>query len=220
MATHPISVFLTDDHPLVLSGLKNALDGFDGINVTGIFTTGTDLINELKICQPEILILDLQMPFMNGLQIATTLRSQYPEIGIIILSAQEEAYFIEEMLTLGCKGYLLKSKTDASLLSTAIQTVHAGRIFINPSMQAWLMGKISRTKAKAAQAASILTKKEKEILQHIMNGYSSKQIAQKLDISIRTVETHRFNLLQKLDVKNTANLIKKAMEWHLLQQNK
>lgn len=219
MTPKPISVFLTDDHPLVLSGLKDALKSFDEIEVTGTFSSGVDLLNEIKVHQPDILILDLQMPYMNGLQVAKELRSHYPEVKIIILSAQEEPYFIEEMLTLGCKGYLLKSKTDASLLSTAIQTVYSGETFIEPSMRIQLMGKISRTKTKATQAASILTKKEKEILQYLINGLSSKQIAEELGISSRTVETHRFNLLQKLDVKNTANLVKKALEWHLLQQN-
>lgn len=214
----PISVFLTDDHPLVLSGLKDALKSYDDIEVVGTFSSGIDLLNEIENYQPDILILDLQMPYMNGLQVAKELRNKYPDIKIIILSAQEEPYFIEEMLTLGCKGYLLKSKTDATLLSTAIQTVYAGETFMEPSMQTQLMGKISRTKTKATQAASILTKKEKEILQYLVNGLSSKQIAQELNVSTRTVETHRYNLLQKLDVKNTANLVKKALEWHLLQQ--
>jgi DNA-binding NarL/FixJ family response regulator len=207
---------LTDDHPMVLSGLQNALKGIEGIHLSGTYSSGYDLLAALEKGAPDILLLDIQMPHLNGAQIAQQVLSTFPGVKIIILSAQEEPYLIQEMLTLGCSGYLLKSHTDSDLLVEAIEAVYAGDTFLEAGLKKLLMASVARTQKKSAQAAAMLTKKEKEILGHIVNGLSSKKIADILDIGIRTVETHRFSLLQKLDVKNTAELVKKTLELHLL----
>jgi len=212
----PIKVALTDDHPMVLSGLKSALEENKDILITGAYSSGYDLLEALKINQPDVLLLDIHLPHMNGEKIAQQVLRDYPAIKILILSAQEESFLIQDMLTLGCSGYLLKSSTDHDILIDAIESVYSGAIFLEPELRKILMADVCKMQKKSTKAAALLTKKEKEILHYVIEGLSSKKIADVLCISIRTVETHRFSLLQKMDVKNTAELVRKALELHLV----
>jgi len=212
-----IKVAITDDHPMVISGLKNALSASKEISVTGTYANGNDLLNSLETTRPDVLLLDLQLPDFSGKEIARKIFRNYPDIKIIILSSIEEAFSIEEMMEMGCSGYLLKSSTDQTILLQAVEAAYYGEIYLEASLKKELLTGILKTKKKSEKTSAMLTQKEKEIMGFIIEGYSSKKIAGHLGISYRTVETHRFSLLQKLEVKNTAELVKKAMELHLLK---
>lgn len=213
-----IRIVLTDDHPMILSGLVNALKVVPSIQILGAFTSGYELLQSLEKCQPDIILLDIQMPQISGEELARRILTTYPGIKIIILSAMEEHFLIQEMLAMGCSGFLRKSNTHPDLLVSAIESVSYGNVFLDDELKGRLMAAVSKVQNKASKAAALLTKKEKEVLAHIVEGLSSKKIAGLLGISIRTVETHRFSLLQKMDVKNTAELVRKAIELHLLQK--
>ncbi len=212
-----IKVVITDDHPMLLSGLKHTLSKNSNITIMGTFANGKDLLQFLQSQQPDILLLDLQLPEFPGKAIAQEVLKLYPDIKILIISSQEDSFIIDEMIQLGCVGYLPKSSTDHNQLLEAIETVHYGELYLEPSLKKDLMTNIIKGKRKSEKTMAMLTQKEKEILKFIVEGHSSKKIADHLGISFRTVETHRFSLLQKLEVKNAAELVKKAMELHLLK---
>ncbi len=212
-----IKVAITDDHPMVLAGLQHALTSSPDILLTGAFTTGSSLLAALPELRPDVLLLDLQMPDMSGRTIAQTVLKQYTDIRILILSGLEDIHHIQEMMELGCSGYLLKSNTDYNLLLQAVQKAYYGETFLEEQLGKQLMSGIMKNRKKSDKTIALLTQKEKEILGYIVEGLSSIRIAAQLGISVRTVETHRYSLMQKLDVKNAPELVRKAMELHLLK---
>jgi DNA-binding NarL/FixJ family response regulator len=213
----PIKVAVTDDHPMVLSGLQHALASSEDVVLTGAYTTGSSLLEALPVQRPDVLLLDLQMPDMPGRTIAQIILKQYRDIKILILSSLEDIHYIQEMMELGCSGYLLKSNTDHNLLLQAIQKAYYGEIFMEAALSKQLLTGILKNRKKSEKTMALITQKEKEILAYIVDGLSSSRIAEQLGISARTVETHRYSLMQKLDVKNAPELVKKAMELHLLK---
>jgi len=213
----PIKVAIADDHHLVREGLRNVLAADGQIQLCGAYANGHDLLEGLASGTPDVLLLDLQLPDYTGKALALEVMKRHPAVKIIILSAREESYHIEEMMQIGCAGYLLKSNTDHNLLLQAVTSVFYGELFLEETLKKQLLTGILRKKKKSEKTASLLTHKEKEIMGLIMNGLSSQDIALQLGISIRTVETHRFSLLQKLEVKNTAELVRVVVEQHLLR---
>lgn len=212
-----IKVAITDDHPMVLAGLRQALASSPDIMLTGAYNTGSSLLAALPELRPDVLLLDLQMPDMSGRTVAQTILKQYSDIRILILSGLEDIHHIQEMMELGCSGYLLKSNTDYKLLLQAVQKAYYGETFLEEALGKQLMSGILKNRKKSDKTIALLTQKEKEILSYIVEGLSSSRIAAQLGISVRTVETHRYSLMQKLDVKNAPELVRKAMELHLLK---
>jgi DNA-binding NarL/FixJ family response regulator len=212
----PVKLILADDHPLVLSSLKTVINSQEQMEVVGSYCCGSDLLNGLKTLQPDVLMLDMQLPDMTGKELAETILNVYPSIKIIVLTALEATYNIEEMMQLGCAGYLLKSSCDDLQLIKAIEDVYRGEYYLDTVLQKQLLTNILKKKRLAENVSQLLTRREKEILKLITEEYTNMEIAEKLNISIRTVETHRFSLLQKLNAKNTAGLVRSAIEMRLI----
>ncbi|MFA6057888.1 MAG: response regulator transcription factor [Taibaiella sp.] len=212
-----IRVTITDDHPLVITGLSQTLESIPGVSVSGVYTSGQATLDGIVGQPPDIMLLDLQLPDMSGRQIAQKVLKQYPDTRVLILSAVEDDVYVAEMMEMGCSGYLPKSLADRAILQRALETVYYGDIYMQEDQKKYMLTAILKKRKKSANTASLLTRKEKEIMGHILNGLSSSKIAEQLQISVRTVETHRFSLMQKLDVKNAAELVRKVMELHLLQ---
>lgn len=214
-----IRIAIVDDHPMVISGLKNMLEPFPHIHITADYTNGTDLMEGLKTNLPDVLLLDILMPGMEGAEVAKAVKSLYPGIHILAITSLNAPAHIKSMMRSGCTGYLLKN-TDQQVLVEAIETVFKGVEFIEPALKEQLLQSMLNYKAKAggsvAPSLPLLTRREKEILQLILQEYSNPEIAEKLFISIRTVENHRFNLQQKLNVKNTVGLMKVAIQMGLV----
>lgn len=210
-----IKLAITDDHPLVIDGLLNALSDVPDIVITGTYNNGASLLSGLQEILPDVLLLDLQLPDKKGTELVPILLQQYPNLHILILSGIESSPYIREMMQKGCKGYLLKSNTDKVVLTNAIREVYNGGIYLEASLKEQLLHEMLIVKRKIDKLSPRITRREREVLNLIMKELTNQEIADKLFISLRTVETHRYNLLQKLNAKNTAGLLRIAREMGL-----
>lgn len=204
-----INITIVDDHPVVAKGLQQILNEYQQIAICDICRNGDDLLNVLPLRQPDVILLDIQMPGRNGIELTEIIRKEYPKIGILALTNIDMIFQAQKILKNGALGYLLKS-ANPEMLVKAIETVKNGKQFIDPIIKEGLLLEVIEVTDNS------LTLREKEILQLIGSEYTSHEIAEKLFISHRTVENHRLNILSKLGVKNTAGLIKKAIQLGLI----
>lgn len=211
-----IKVIMVDDHPLVLSGLQTALLNQQHIEVLAAYSNGADLMEGLKTKQLDVLLLDIQLPDTSGTELARAICKKYPAINIIALTSLDTPAMLKTMMQHGCKGYLLKSNTDHATLINAIETVYNGDILLSPAQKEQLLSSMLKTD-KPSQQLPKLTYREKEILQLVAAELTNQDIADKLFISLRTVENHRHSLIQKLNAKNTAGLVRIAIEQGLIE---
>jgi len=213
----PIRVAITDDHPLVVTGLQKVIEACPHIETSGTYPDGKSLLDGLRSQQPDVLLLDMQLPDTTGRELAAEIRRSWPDIRIIVLTSLEATDNIEEMIQAGCTGYLLKSTTDPDRLIHAVERAYRNEVFLDESLQQQMLSNMLRKKVQQENIGAMLTRREKQILQLIADEYTNQEIAEKLYISIRTSEFHRVSLLQKFGVKNTAGLVKKAMELKLIR---
>lgn len=213
----PIKVAITDDHLMLIKGLKETFATHPGIEVIATYTNGASLLAGLQKEQPDVLLLDVQLPDTTGNELAHVIREKYPSIRILILSGVDSFFHIKDLIKQGCLGYLLKSTTDTTTLLKAVEDVYAGNMFLDPTIREQLLNSMLKDERGYNNATTKLTKREIEILKYIIAEYTNQEIADRLFLSLRTVENHRFNLLQKLDVKNTVGLVKKAMQLGLVE---
>lgn len=209
-----IKVAITDDHPIVANGLKKILDDFETINVVAVYATGNDMLKEVGASLPDVMLLDMNLPDLEGPDLARQLLKKFPAIKIIVLTSSDVTVQVKKMLQIGCQGYLLKDSDDKTIVR-AIETVYGGGQFLSPVIQQQLVNDMFRTKNQKQN--TLLTRREKEVLQLITQEFTNQEIADKLFISLHTVDNHRSSLLQKLDAKNTAGLVKKAIENGLVE---
>lgn len=204
-----IKIAIADDHPMIISGIRNILSDCPDIVFTGAYPDGKELLEGLKKELPDILLLDIQLPDKTGDRLLLEILKKYPDFKIIALTNFESTLYVSNMMRNGAKGYLLKTVDKPTLLD-AIESVYNGEEFIQPSLKEKVdlieMG-VNRTLA----SKFILTAREKEVLQLIVNGMTNNEIAKALFLSIHTVENYRDNILLKMEVKNTAALVKKAL---------
>ena len=207
-----IKICITDDHALFRKGLANLLELAGDIVVLGEFGSGQELINYLHQNQmPDVLLLDLTMPDMDGFQILDIIHKNDWPIRTIVISMHDDGNYVVKAIKLGVQGYLYKNVDDAELIE-AIRTVAGGDKYFNQEVSA----KMASVMAFGATAPKELSRKEKEVLNLLSKGMITKEIAEKLYISTRTVESHRANMMKKLDVKNTAELISKAAKLDII----
>lgn len=209
-----IRVAIIDDHAVVLDGLKTMLNAFTHLEV--VFTTqlAGELLDYFQNDLPDVLLMDIQMPDVNGVDLCRQLTRQYPPVKIIAFTSFDDSNYVKQIFRSGAKGYLLKN-SDKQTIVHAIETVMRGEDYMDETIKNILLQE-SITGQRRSIYEVPLTKREKEILKLIADGLSSQEIADKLFISLRTVETHRLNLNQKLDVKNTAGLVKEAIKRGLI----
>jgi len=199
-----IKIAITDDQAIVVNGLQKILATTPNISVQGIYKNGDELLAGLQISLPDVLLLDIQMPGKSGIELAGIISKKYPSVKIIALTNIDILVQVKKMIHQGCMGYLLKDTSPETLI-TAIETVHGGEQFLYEELKEQLLN------PSASKQHHLVTRREKEILQLIVDEFTNQQIADTLFLSLRTVENHRNNLLQKLNVKNTAGLVKVAL---------
>ena len=209
-----IKVTILDDHKMVLEGLKTMLDHNDTVQVVSTYSRGDDLLRHVGEDNPDVLLLDINLPDANGIELCKKLLTEYPSLRIIGLSNYSESSFVKNMLRNGAKGYLLKN-TERKEIVNAIVTVMEGGTYLPESLKNMLLNESIGTPVRSGFIPK-LTRRETEVLNLIAQEHTNQEIANTLCISTKTVESHRNNLIQKLGVRNTAGLIKTAMEKGLL----
>jgi DNA-binding NarL/FixJ family response regulator len=207
-----IRLLLADDHPLIRAGFKSMLVKNERFEIVGEAENGTDLLTLTAELSPDMILTDISMPGMNGLEALQKVKKQYPAIKCIVLSMHEEREYIMNALKTGAEGYLLKS-IEGPELEKAILAVFNGGKYFSPLITSILADSVARPELPEV---GDITPREKEVLELVAQGKSTKQIADLLGISIRTVESHRINMLKKMKVNNTAELIRKAIEMKIL----
>lgn len=200
-----IKVLLVDDHQIIVDGLKSLLKDSADIMVAGEANNGREALRILNFLGIDVVLMDVDMPVMNGIDALKEIAKLYPRTSVIILSMHQEAGMIKSLMNLGAKGYLLKSSSKDELIS-GIRKVADGQSYFSTDVTLSLL-----SSGSGNQQNEILTDRETEILRLIAEGFSNKEIGSKLFISHRTVDTHRTNLMKKLDVNNIAGLISYAI---------
>lgn len=217
---NPIRVVLADDHVFVRDGIKSLLENEANIEVVGEATDGLEALKTIEINQPDLLILDIRMPNLTGIEVVEKLRSQKNPVKIVMLSMHESEEYVLKSIKAGADGYLLKGSSKEEFLK-ALNTVAEGGKYFSGDISSILIGQLTQATNFSEEKQSIneemlITKREKEILTLLLSGKGNKEIAEALDISKRTAEVHRFNLMKKLKVKNLIELSHKATEFSLL----
>ncbi|KAA5536131.1 response regulator transcription factor [Taibaiella lutea] len=202
----PIKIAIVDDHPLAVNGIRMMLAEQKDMEVRNAYHSGKDLLEGLAAEQPDILLLDVLLPDFSGHELAAIIVKQYPEIRMVALTSLDAPAMVKSMLYNGCIGYLLKG-TDQQTLITAIHHAYNKEEFIEPSLKEHLLQNMFKPQKAGLNIPYELTKREQEILQLIVQGNTTQEIADKLSISPRTAETHRLTLLKKMYAKNTAELV-------------
>ncbi len=203
-----IKIFIADDHYMVVEGIRSMLLQEKNIEWMGHAMTASSCMAFLKQQQPDVLLLDINLPDKSGIDLCKEIKEKYPSIYIVGLSSFNQQSYIQKMMLNGASGYVLKNATREEVIN-AIETVIKGETFL--SNEAF----VTMRENKDAEIP-VITRREKEVLQLIAEGLINKEIAEKLFISTTTVDTHRNSLLSKFDVKNTANLIRLAAQFHLI----
>lgn len=213
-------IFIVDDHQIIRDGLKALLSDENDIDIIGEASNASEAIEKIKTMLPDILIADISMPEMNGIEMARIICNQLPQIKVLIISMHDNEDYINQALDAGASGYLLKDSSKEELLK-AIKALENGETYCSGDVSKILLNNFliaNRTKKLKIEAEEKLdlTKREKEILKLISDGLSNKEIASKLFVSTRTIDTHRYNVMQKLNVKNGAELVRTAFKLNLI----
>ena len=215
-----IRVVLADDHVFVRDGIKSLLENEANIEVVGEATDGLEALKIVATEQPDLLILDIRMPNLTGIEVVEKLRNQNNFVKIVMLSMHESEEYVLKSIKAGADGYLLKGSSKEEFLK-AVHTVANGGKYFSGDISSILIGQLGNPVATTESKQSpeeemVITKREKEILKLLLSGKGNKEIAEALDISKRTAEVHRFNLMKKLKVKNLMELSNKANEFSLI----
>ena len=219
--TKSISVLLAEDHTIVREGLRRLLEVEGDMEVIGEAQTGREAVQLAKKLRPTVIVLDIAMPVLNGLEALRQILKALPAAKVLILSAHSDDAYIEQVIALGAAGYLIK-QSSANVLSRAIREVQKGKTFFSPSISKRLHDRNRETldrKGKVVKKNVHLSSRESEVLQLIAEGKANKEIASGLDISIKTVEKHRQHLMEKLNIHDTAGLTRYAISTGIIESS-
>ncbi len=209
----PIRLLLVDDHPLVLDGISSRLQVEDGIEVVGQASNGKEALETADKVNPHVVLMDVTMPVMGGLEATRLFKQQMPGVRVLILTMHDAQEYILKLMQSGASGYVLKNVSSEELIK-AIETVYQGNTYFSAGASRSLFSGNENRKQKID---GLLTKREETVLKLIAEGDSNKEIANSLNISVRTVETHRQNIKSKLDIHTAAGLTRYAIEIGLIE---
>lgn len=207
-----LRIFLADDHAVVREGLKALVNAQGDMRVIGEAGDGHSAWQQARACQPDVVVLDISMPKMNGMQVTAQLKRDCPNLKVLVLSVHEDPIYLRELLAAGAAGYMLKHAAPDTLIH-AIRVVAAGGIYLDPAMAAHVITHFVRVPTMASDVVGgDLSDRERDVVQYIAQGYSYKEIAAKLGLSIKTVDTYRIRALKKLGLPNRVALVRYALE--------
>ncbi len=206
-----IRLLLVDDHPIVLDGLKSHLSAHADLAVAGEATDGEQALRKARQLSPDIILLDISMPRLNGLEFMETLRRESPAARVIVLTMHDSPEYITQTIRLGARGYLLKDTSPAELIR-AIKAVHAGEVYFSAVVSQMVVETAVKGGFQSeGRRLDPLTEREHEVLALIAEGLSNKEIAGRLQLGVRTIETHRERIMRKLNVHSVAGLTRFAI---------
>jgi DNA-binding NarL/FixJ family response regulator len=207
-----IRLLMADDHPLIREGFRSLLVKNERFEIVGIAENGKELVELAETLKPDIILSDINMPVLNGMAAIEQINKMHPDIKCVILTMHEERAYILQALKIGVQGYILKN-IERYDLEKAIISIFDGGKYFSPIVTNILAESVARPEQNMV---SELTPREIQVLELVAEGHSTKQVADKLGIGTRTVESHRVNMLKKMKVSNTAELVKKAIEMKIL----
>lgn len=210
---NPIRVLLVDDHQIILDSLELLFDLMEGIEVVSTLNDSRKVLDELAKTEVDVLITDLSMPYVNGVELSFQVKEKYPEMKILMLTVNDQGDRIQDAFKAGISGYVMK-KADRYELENAIRTVAGGQLHFSQEVMKSLLS--ANGEEDSSEKLKHLTKREIEVIKLIVQEHSSSEIADKLFISLGTVETHRHNIFKKLHVKNSIGLVKFALKYKLV----
>lgn len=206
-----IKVVVADDHTILRQGIKALLDNQAGIEVIGEAKDGREALTLIERLQPDVILMDIAMPGLNGLEATRRIKKKFPKIKVLVLTMYTNEEYVFQILQAGANGYLVKETAFQDLIS-AIRAVYRDEAFMSPSISKKVINRYTQRAQKTNDTTSdVLTTREREVLQLIAEGSSSKKIAEALFISPKTVETHRTHIMDKLNIHNRTDLVKYAI---------
>ena len=211
-----LRILLADDHHLVRSGMRSLLQSFADAEVVGETGDGREAIELVKTCGPNIVLMDIAMPGLNGIEATARIVKEFPHTRVIILSMHADEEYVLQALRAGAAGYLLKNAAPAEL-ELAIHAVARGETWLSPTISRHVIEEYLGGRSGSAGPLEQLTPRQREILQLIAEGRTTKQIAARLDVSIKTIETHRTQLMERLGIHDVAGLVRYAIRHGLVR---
>jgi two-component system response regulator NreC len=208
-------VLIADDHAIVRAGLRALVKGEAGLELVGEASGGREALELAESLRPDILVLDLSMPDLDGIQVTRRIQASLPGVRVLMLTVHENEALAREAVRAGASGYIIKQAAEAELIS-AIHTVQIGDVYVPPKMLRALLAEPQKAKAPSLRPEELLTPRELDVLNLIVQGYTNRQVADELQLSMRTVEGYRANLTEKLGLHNRADLVRYARKHGLL----
>ena len=212
----PIQILIADDHGVLRAGLRTLLNAEPNLEVIAEASDGNDVLRLASELRPDIVLLDISMPGPGGIEVTRRLKEMLPELRVLILTAHEDESLLREAVQAGAAGYIIKRAVESELIN-AIHSVWRGDLYVHPAMTRALLKETSLFPAIPEPSMESLTPREIEVLRLIAKGYTNGQIAKELSLSVRTVESHRANLMGKLELRSRVELVRYAMEHGLFE---
>jgi DNA-binding NarL/FixJ family response regulator len=215
----PVRVLLADDHALVRAGIRALLEGLEGVTVVAEAGNGSDVLALAHKHCPDVVLLDISMPGLGGLEASAQLKQDLPEVRVVMLSMHANEEYVLQALRAGAVGYMLKDSATAEL-ELALQAVMRGENYLSPRISKQMVEGYVQRVGGEQPAADNLTPRQRQVLQLIAGGHSTKEIAYRLELSVKTVETHRAQLMDRLQIRDIAGLVKYAIRNGLVSSEK
>lgn len=210
-----LSIFLADDHTIIRDGLKALINKQSDMEIVGEASNGRDALEQVRKLRPDVAIIDISMPEMGGVEVTDRLQHDCPEIKILALTVYEDEVYVRQMLRVGASGYIVKRSASEKVIE-ALRTLGTGGMYLDPTIAGKLVKSYMRRSVSGDESPdSDLSDREEEVLRLIAWGYANKEIADRLNISVKTVETYKSRVMEKLDLKSRVEIVRYAVyrEW-------
>jgi DNA-binding NarL/FixJ family response regulator len=217
MTPGPVRILMVDDHPIVLAGLKALVGANSDFAVVGEARDGRTALRLAGQLVPDVVVMDISLPEMNGIELAAALRAELPECRILVLTVHEERAYLRQLVELGVGGYLLK-RSAADELPRAIHAVAAGGMYLDPAIAGKVVGRLARRAGDHARQQAELSERETDVLRLVAGGHSNKAIASRLNISVKTVETYKARAMEKLGFSSRVDVVRYAADQGWLRE--
>jgi DNA-binding NarL/FixJ family response regulator len=213
----PVRILMVDDHPIVLAGLKALVGADPDFAIVGEARDGRTALRLARQLVPDVVVMDISLPEMNGIELAAALRAERPECRVLVLTVHEERAYLRQLVELGVGGYLLK-RSAADELSRAIHAVAAGGMYLDPAIAGKVVGRLARGSGHQAGQQAELSDRETDVLRLVAGGHSNKAIATRLSISVKTVETYKARAMEKLGFRSRVDVVRYAADQGWLRE--